>query len=107
MTADQPVSDGAMPCPVPHPDGIPDSSCSKKIPRGWTADEGHPGGHWWIGEQTVEFLRTGHYDNRALLAGEPFGPHDPADCHPYCPRFWDEANRRLGTAPVTTPEGTR
>lgn len=63
------VSDGTMPCPVPSPTGPP---CSKKIPAGWTADEGHSGGH---------------YDASAALAGLPFEGHSPEDCRPGCPKW--------------------
>lgn len=102
MTAEPPVSDGTMPCPVPHPDGK-DMPCCKKIPKGWTADEGHGGGHMWMSAATEALLDVGHFDARAALSGLPFGAHDPADCDHNCPRYWDETNRRLGI-PSTTKE---
>ncbi len=91
-----PVSDGTMPCPVPHPDGAPQLTCRKKIPTGWSADEGHPGGHFWLDEATDELLRSGHFNAKAALSGEPFGPHDPADCDHNCPRFWDAFRAKAG-----------
>ncbi len=101
---DATVSDGTMPCPVPDPDGNPELACNRLIPAGWTAEEGHPGGHWWLDRATDELLRSGHFDATAALSGLPFGPHDPADCTPSCPRFWDETNRKLG---IRTSGGTR
>ena len=78
-------SDGTMPCPVRSPgSGLP---CSKHIPRGWTAGEGHGGGHWWVSPETAEAMHTGHYDARAALAGEPFTIHQPEDCTPLCPQY--------------------
>lgn len=95
MTAGQAaVSDGTMPCPAPHPDGA-DAPCIKKIPKGWTADEGHAGGHMWMSAATADLLERDHFNARDALSGLPFGPHDPADCHPYCPRYWDDADRRV------------
>ncbi len=85
---DQPaVSDGTMPCPVPHPDGDPDKPCVKKIPNGWTADEGHAGGHMWMDAATMAVFDTGHYDAVAAISGQPFGPHAPEDCDPSCGRY--------------------
>lgn len=84
MTA--PASDDAMPCPVLHPDGL-DAPCSKTVPKGWTASEGHGGGHCWMSAETAAILDGGHYDARALLAGEPADTHDPADCGPDCLRL--------------------
>jgi hypothetical protein len=94
------LSDGAMPCPVPHPDGDVDKPCSKKIPKGWTAAEGHAGGHMWMSAATKTLFGSGHYDATAALAGLPFGPHNPADCDYGCPRFWDS------TPTTTTPKET-
>jgi hypothetical protein len=82
MTA---VSDGTMPCPVPSPgDGAP---CSKRIPKGWTADEGHGGGHWWIWPKDQARMDSGHFDARAALSMQPFSVHQPADCHPGCDQW--------------------
>lgn len=78
------VSDGTMPCPVPSPQGLP---CVKRIPEGWTADEGHGGGHFWISPEIEQALERGHYDARAALAGQPFRIHQPEDCTPSCPHW--------------------
>lgn len=80
------VSDGAMPCPVRSPGDLP---CTKRIPTGWTAEEGHGGGHFWCDEETMALFDRGHYDAVAALSGEPFGEHDPADCTPQCPRYFE------------------
>lgn len=74
----EPTSDGTMRCPVPDPDnGLP---CQKRIPVGWTADQGHGGGHWWQDDESFERMQTAHYDAKALLSGQPTGMHDPEDC---------------------------
>lgn len=77
------VSDGTMPCPVPSPDtGHP---CVKSIPKGWTAEEGHGGGHWWEAPKITELHKAGaHYHAGRLLAGLPTPYHLPADCTPEC-----------------------
>ncbi len=71
------TAENPLPCPVPSPTGTP---CTKTIPPGWTADEGHAGGHFWADKQTVEILAGGHYDATAALSGEPFVGHVPVDC---------------------------
>lgn len=91
-TAAEPVSDGTMPCPVPHPDGV-DAPCAKTIPEGWTADEGHGGGHFWISAESRRFMDTAHYDLRDTLSFRPMQTHEIEDCNPYCPR-WDDTQRR-------------
>jgi len=84
MTGPAPISDGTMPCPVPSPDhGLP---CRRKIPAGWTADEGHGGGHWWSSDRTEAILSGGHYDASLALSGQPFEGHLPSECTPDCPR---------------------
>jgi hypothetical protein len=93
-----PVSDGTMPCPVPSPGGLP---CSKRIPAGWTASEGHGGGHFWVSPETAQALDTGHYDALAALAGKPFTVHQPADCTPECPRYGEAAAYAEKTARET------
>lgn len=75
------VSDGTLPCPVPSPGGLP---CVKRIPKGWTADEGHGGGHFWTSPEIAQALERGHYDAKAALAGQPFTIHQPEDCTPAC-----------------------
>jgi len=75
------ISDGTLPCPVPSPGGLP---CVKRIPRGWTAGEGHGGGHFWMSAETEQALERGHYDATAVLAGQPFTIHQPEDCTPAC-----------------------
>lgn len=79
------VSDGTMPCPVASPDGLP---CTKTIVRGWTAEEGHGGGHFWISAKGKAVLDGGHYDATALISGLPAKVHQPEDCHPDCPSWW-------------------
>jgi hypothetical protein len=76
-----------MPCPVPSPTGLP---CVKHIPVGWTADEGHGGGHFWMSDKVAALLDGGHYDASALLAGLPATVHAPEDCIPSCPQFWPD-----------------
>lgn len=78
------ISDGTLPCPVPSPGGLP---CVKRIPRGWTAGEGHGGGHFWMSAETEHALERGHYDATATLAGQPFTIHQPEDCTPVCPHY--------------------
>lgn len=80
QTSHAAISDGTMPCPVPHPDGI-DAPCTKTIPKGWTADEGHGGGHCWMSPKVREsFDRDDHYDAHAALSGQPFSFHRAEDC---------------------------
>lgn len=77
-TAERPLS-----CPVPGPEGQP---CIKKIPAGWTADEGHAGGHFWANTRAKAILDGGHYDATAALSGQPFDGHLPEECPgPSCP----------------------
>lgn len=83
------LSDGTMPCPVPHPDGGLIKPCRKRIPKGWTAEEGHGGGHMWMSAETEAVLDCGHYDATALLAGLPASTHAPEDCGPPCPCYFD------------------
>lgn len=91
-----PVSDGTMPCPVPHPDGA-DAPCTKPIPKGWTAAEGHGGGHFWMGRETAAALDRGdHYDAHAALSGRPFTFHRPSEC----PGFPDCNDWRAKPRPV-------
>lgn len=88
--APAPVSDGTMPCPVPSSNGLP---CIKMIPAGWTADEGHGGGHWWESPETTAAVEAGaHFDAVRLMAGLPTALHMPTDCTPECPR-WREGER--------------
>lgn len=77
------VSDGTMPCPVPSPDtGNP---CTKGIPPGWTADEGHGGGHFWQDPVITKALVAGaHYDAARALTGLSTKWHMAADCTPDC-----------------------
>ena len=83
-----PISDGTMPCPVPAPDsGHP---CVKRIPRGWTAAEGHGGGHFWQAPRVAELeARGAHYDPSTLLSGQPTPWHLPKDCTPGCWQWRD------------------
>lgn len=71
-----PVSDGTLRCPESH-NGQP---CQKKIPEGWHENEGHPGGHWFQDAASYALLDRGHYDARALVAGEDAAIHAPEDC---------------------------
>lgn len=82
MNSVEPISDGSMACPVPGPNDLP---CIKKIPVGWTASEGHSGGHMWMSAETEAIFDGGHYDASAALAGAPFEGHLPQDCKPGCP----------------------
>src|SRR5690606_21223373 len=66
-----------MPCPVPGPNGLP---CIKRIPTGWTAPEGHGGGHVWASERAQAILNGGHYDATAAPSGQPFEGHLPEEC---------------------------
>lgn len=86
MPETAPVSDGTMPCPVPSPGGLP---CTKRIPKGMTADEGHGGGHWWISPELDEVMSTGHFDATHALAAFEIKQHQPEDCIPSCPRYWE------------------
>jgi hypothetical protein len=84
-TEQQILSDGTMPCPVRGPEsGL---SCTKKIPNGWTADEGHGGGHFWISDRWSAILDGGHYDAKALISGLPADGHLPEECTPNCPKW--------------------
>ncbi|MCG8971774.1 hypothetical protein [Streptomyces sp. CL12-4] len=82
------ISDGTMPCPVPAPEtGHP---CVKRIPQGWTAAEGHGGGHFWQAPKVAELeARGAHYDPGTLLSGQPTPWHLPNDCSPECWK-WSE-----------------
>lgn len=75
MNAD--VSDGTTLCPVPHPGGDSTMRCCKQIPKGWTADEGHAGGHMWMTAETAALFDSGNYDAVAAISGQPFGPRQP------------------------------
>lgn len=80
------VSDGTMPCPIAGPEtGHP---CVKRIPKGWTADEGHGGGHCWMSADVAAIIDGGHYDSVALISGLPAATHAPEDCTPDCPRYY-------------------
>lgn len=70
------ISDGAMPCPVPSPTGLP---CTKKIPAGWSADEEHlPAGCWMGCPKTliafILFPRSGKKDNSGVVATPAIAP---------------------------------
>lgn len=82
MTA-PPVStaDHPLPCPVPSPSGQP---CVKPTPSGWTAEDGHAGGHMWMDDRTKRILDGGHYDATAALSGQPFEGHLPEECNGNC-----------------------
>lgn len=71
-----PVSAGTLACPESR-NGQP---CQKTIPSGWRENEGHPGGHWFQDPASYDLLGRGHYDARALLAGEDAEIHAPEDC---------------------------
>ncbi|RKR92664.1 hypothetical protein BDK92_7140 [Micromonospora pisi] len=79
MTNPAPTStnENPLPCPVASPDGLP---CRKPIPKGWTADEGHAGGHFWMSDAAFAIVAGGHFDASAALAGVPFTGHLPEDC---------------------------
>lgn len=84
----EPISDGTMPCPVPAPEtGHP---CVKPIPKGWTAAEGHGGGHFWQSPRVAELEACGaHYDPGSLLSGQATPWHEPKDCTPACWKWSD------------------
>ncbi|MFF2731743.1 hypothetical protein ACFVS9_28030 [Streptomyces sp. NPDC058008] len=87
------VSNGTMPCPVPDPvNGHP---CTKKIPPGWTADEGHGGGHFWQSPKVAELQERGvHFDAGSFLSGKPTPWHEAKDCTPSCWKYgWTEGER--------------
>jgi hypothetical protein len=94
------VSDGTMRCPVPDPEGK-GRPCQKRIPVGWRAEEGHGGGHSWQSDASAAAMRTGHFDARALLAGERFTVHQPEDC----PGAPDCVSATLGHSPVRWAQG--
>lgn len=77
--SDQRVStiENPIPCPVRSPGGLP---CTKSIHPGWTVEEGHGGGHFWISPDDGAILDGGHYDATAMLAMQPFDGHLPEDC---------------------------
>lgn len=83
-----PISDGTMPCPVPAPEtGHP---CTKRIPQGWAAYEGHGGGHFWQSSGAAELQARGaHYDPACLVSGMQTEWHLPEDCTPSCWRWRD------------------
>jgi hypothetical protein len=84
----EPISDGTMPCPVPAPEtGHP---CTKAIPKGWAAVEGHGGGHFWESPGAAELRALGaHMDYGMLLSGQPTPWHLPKDCTPDCWKWRD------------------
>ncbi|TDC00024.1 HD domain-containing protein [Micromonospora fluostatini] len=91
-----------LPCPVLSEAGL---WCAKSIHPGWFPEEGHGGGHWWVGWDTDRLMSGGHYDATAAVDGRPFTGHLPADCPgPTGCEFWpildrprrDEVLARLG-----------
>lgn len=70
------ISEGTMRCPEQH-EGKP---CQKRIPNGWTANEGHAGGHWFQTDESYAQLNNDHYDRGLLLSGQPTPRHRPEDC---------------------------
>lgn len=70
------VSDGTLRCPAAV-DGL---VCRKHIPAGWTADDGHSGGHVFASDQTWEILQRGHFDATALISGAQTEAHLPERC---------------------------
>ncbi|MET8270736.1 hypothetical protein [Streptomyces sp. NPDC005096] len=83
----EPISDGTMPCPVTSDNGHP---CTKRIPKGWAAAEGHGGGHFWQSPGAAELeARGAHYDPAILLSGQPTPWHMPEDCTPDCWKWSD------------------
>lgn len=84
----EPISDGTMPCPVPAPEtGHP---CTKPIPNGWAAAEGHGGGHFWQSPRAAELEALGvHYDAGTALSGQPTPWHLPEDCALGCWKWVD------------------
>src|SRR5579859_616363 len=85
------VSDGTLPCPVQSPGGLP---CVKHIPRGWTASEGHGGGHFWMAPEVRAALDRGdHYDATAAISGQPFSFHRAEDCAPGCLQYRDQRGK--------------
>lgn len=71
------TAENPIPCPVLSPGGLP---CAKLIPSGWTADEGHGGGHFWVSDHLAAIFAGGHLDATAALSGLPFSGHLPQDC---------------------------
>lgn len=72
------TADNPIPCPVTSPGA--GNPCTKTIPPGWTADEGHGGGHFWVDPHTKAILDGGHYDSVAAISMRPFDGHLPEDC---------------------------
>lgn len=77
MTVPVSTAENPIPCPVPSPTGLP---CCKPIPNGWTAEEGHAGGHFWISPGWLAIMDGGHYDATAAISGRPVDGHLPEDC---------------------------
>ncbi|NML55140.1 hypothetical protein HHL19_35570 [Streptomyces sp. R302] len=85
-----PISDGTMPCFVPGP--APGTYCTKTIPAGCSADDGHGGEHFWQSVEAATLHRGGaHYsrDLPVLLSEVPAEWHWPKDCTPDCWRWRD------------------
>ncbi|MFE0645924.1 hypothetical protein ACFW2Y_30600 [Streptomyces sp. NPDC058877] len=58
----------------PASTGAPETGhpCTKRIPQGWAAYEGHGGGHFWQSPKSDELEAHGaHYDPGMLLSGQP------------------------------------
>lgn len=71
------TAENPIPCPVRSSDGLP---CTKPIHPGWTVEEGHGGGHFWVDDRLKAILDGGHYDAVAALSMQPFEGHLPEDC---------------------------
>jgi len=69
-------------CPAVTDSGVP---CIKRI-RDGASD--HAGGHIFASVEVERTLDSGHYDARALLAGEPATWHEPQDCTSECVVWW-------------------
>lgn len=68
------------------PDG---HACTKTIHPGWTVDEGHGGGHFWVGAEVKAIFDGGHHDATGALSMQPFDGHRPEDCPgETCPYRW-------------------
>jgi hypothetical protein len=98
------TAENPIPCPVLSPSGV---KCSKNIHPGWTVEEGHSGGHFWVGDRLEAIFRGGHYDATAAISMQPFEGHLPEECPgESCPYRWrlDLAKRVTRSNP---PGGAR
>lgn len=76
-SVDETVEDAGK-CSAVNSDGL---SCQKRLYHAVNGEYwDHTGGHMYATPETMERLRTQHYDATAALKGQPFSFHSPEEC---------------------------